>query len=112
MKIHLKHIEPLGYASTSIWVRVVAQRYWKKIPAKRAAVIVHNRYEDNKVLIEVCKLTPAQQRQFNRNKLVLVPSGCCSVSDKPEVHGETVFLGTIRSAKHLARVLADVESDI
>lgn len=106
MLVKLKHVKEAGFEGATIWSSNFHWLYKKELTGKKTFLIINNHFPQN---IEIFRLTDVQFKKYKKNKLSLVPSGCCGVSDCEHVTGNVFWSGEFKSGKHVKEVISAAE---
>ena len=105
MKITRKHMEPLGFKSSSVFTNSNWPTTWYRVFPRKCVVIGLHCLIPRGVF--KFTLTRKEMRAFQRGKLSLTPPGCCHPWDTPHKEDyEWIYQGDFKRIKELHAVLA------
>lgn len=106
MLVKLKHVQEAGFEGATIWASNFHWLYKKELSDKKCFLVINNHRPQN---IELFRLTDEQYKKYKKNKLSLVPYGCCNASGGESVTGKVLWSGEFKTGKHVKEVIAASE---
>lgn len=108
MYIKTKQIEPLGFKGSGMYDSASSfNYYYKKDPLNHRIIGIVNIFPQS---VYSYQLTPNEYKQFENNKLGIIPPGCCSASGRKCKENYTLhYEGEFKNMKHVRKILDKID---
>jgi len=109
MTVRLNQVKELGFVGCNLFQSNCHSLYKKEIPELYTFIVISNLYPKN---VEVFKLSKENYSKYKKNKVSLVPSGCCApaAGDRDELSGTVMWSGEFKSKKHIKQIVDTIET--